>query len=174
MEYNAVLKAFSFGSAYGTFLATELDGRVSFDRLWRRSFEHWIVEGIGEGTLRHDEGIFHLVSAQRKYLTQDEGNPYRAHCEGEPAEGSRIQIFGVTENGDTKDRHVVDFPDENVAVVNVTASVRVLMMTTMKPQRMWSETEREIQIRSLLNWKRLDGFLRVVVTTNDAETAALV
>eukprot|EP00759_Apiculatamorpha_spiralis_P032722 PhF_6_TR34149/c0_g2_i5/m.49888 len=167
MEYSVAGDTFTFRSRYGTYLATELDGTVSVDRLWHRSFEAWKVQRESPT----EEGGYILVSAQQRYLSMDDKSHFRAKCvEALKPNRARITISMLVNDDDT------NYDVQSFAAKRATSVPRsnVIIVTTMKPKKKWEEEYEAIQIRSLRTWKALSEYVHVVVVADDEETIQFV
>eukprot|EP00760_Papus_ankaliazontas_P030664 PhM_4_TR4957/c0_g1_i1/m.106523 len=152
--YNADKNTFFFQSMFGTYLATDLDHSVSVDRLWMRSFEQWHVT--------HRDGHFQLRSAQNRWLGRSAHSVYRAECLVDAGPLTYINIRRATPKKPSS-------PGQGLPT-----NKKVLMVTTVKPKNKWTQSEERLQRRSFANWQFLSHFLRVVVVTDDQQTADVV
>eukprot|EP00756_Hemistasia_phaeocysticola_P064373 Hpha_TRINITY_DN7747_c0_g1::TRINITY_DN7747_c0_g1_i2::g.85401::m.85401 len=157
---------------FGTYVAAALDGKVSVDRKAARSFEHFsVVFKGGKAMLKMRCAAPICKTTHWRWLRPIMPDALVAEEEA-PIAFPGFELYRVR-GCDGRECHPPWY-ERPVHVSPALAGFRMLVFTTLKPRRKWSDEEDKVARRALHSWRQMRPWCRTVVFSEDEETRAFI
>eukprot|EP01062_Namystynia_karyoxenos_P035685 TRINITY_DN26087_c0_g1_i1.p1 TRINITY_DN26087_c0_g1~~TRINITY_DN26087_c0_g1_i1.p1 ORF type:complete len:697 (+),score=157.43 TRINITY_DN26087_c0_g1_i1:127-2217(+) len=166
---------FLFRTRFATYLAAALDGQATVDRATPRSFEHWHVDfsaGLARLMMRCAPPI--CAATERRWLYPAEDAPAGLTAGKTMPPGFTGFEMAKVDSCSNQKPCQAPWRERPVGGEPSLPGFRMLLFTTLKPQRRWSDEDRSAVRNAIAVWRRLAPFCRVVVFSEDADTREVI